>query len=208
LEHVSLTGPAPDVPVAADGLDLTALWDLSPRFDLVMAIGEHLYRALDRHSGPTAVACYDNWSARIAIEVIGAALRSADTWLLVGEPTTELFARAERRHVVLTEATEERTRRAAVVLAPRLDGMADTVGTEVTALSAGHADHCTLVWSMSRCWPGRVTTTRALFEAHGFHELATETVGVVAPWLPGWFVASETRGPGPALASPGVATAS
>src|ERR1700761_5196827 len=98
LEHVSLTATTHDVPVAVDGLDLTALWDLSPRFDLVVAIGEHLYRALDTRTGPTSVACYDSWSARIAIEVIAAAPRSADTWLLVGEPTAELRARAERRH--------------------------------------------------------------------------------------------------------------
>jgi hypothetical protein len=205
LEHVPLSGTARELPTADDGLDLTTLWDLSPRFDLVMAIGEHLYRALDRHPGPTAVACYDSWSTRIAIEVIAAGPRSADTWLLVGEPTAELFARAERRHVMLTEATAESTRHAAVVVAPRLDGI-DSVGTEVSALSAGHADHCTLVWSMSRCWPDRVAATRALFKGHGFHELGTESVGVVDPWLPGWFVASETRGPVPAVASPGVAT--
>jgi len=204
LEHVSLSGTTHDAPTADDRLDFNALWGLSPRFDLVMAIGEHLHRALGSRSGPTSVACYDSWSARIAIEVIADGPRSADTWLLVGEPTDELFARAERRRVTLAEATAERARRAAVVVAPRLDGMADTVvGTEVSSLSAGHADQCTLVWSMSRCWPDRVAATRALFKAHGFHEMATESVGVAAPWLPGWFVASQARGP--VLASPGVA---
>jgi hypothetical protein len=205
VEHVSLSGTTHDVPIADDRLDFNALWGLSPRFDLVMAIGEHLHRALGSRPGPTSVACYDSWSARIAIEVIAAGPRSADTWLLVGEPTDELLARAERHQVTLTEATAERSLRAAVVVAPRLDGTAGTLGAEVSTLSAGHADDCTLVWSMSRCWPDRVAATRALFKAHGFHELATESVGVAAPWLPGWFVASQTRGPAPVVASPGVA---
>ena len=192
-----MSGAEHDISITVDGPDYATLWGLSPRFDLVMAIGKHLRRALDRNSGPATVACYDNWSARIAIEVIAAGPRSADTWLLVVDLTDELLARAERRHVMLTEATTETSKRATVVVAPRLDGVAGAVGAQVSTLCEGRADHCTLVWSMSHCWPGRVAATRALFKADGFHELATESVGVVTPWLPGWFVASETRGPVP-----------
>lgn len=205
VEHVSLSDTTHGLPIADDRLDLTALWGLSPRFDLVTAIGKHLHRALVSQLGPTSVTCYDSWSARIAIEVIADRPRTAGTWLLVAEPTAELLARAERRQVNLTEVTTERARRAGVVVAPRLDGMADAVGAEVSSLSAEHAANCTLVWSMSCCWPDQVVATRELFKAHGFHELVTESVGAAAPRLPGWFVASQTRGPAPVLVSPGVA---
>jgi hypothetical protein len=191
-----MSGAEHDVPIAVHGLDVVTLWGLSPRFDLIMAVGEHLSRALGGRSAPATVACYDNWSARIAIEVIAAGPRSADTWLSVVEPTDELLARAQRRHVMLTEATAETSIRATVVVAPRLDGMGGNVGARVSTLSERCADHSTLVWSLSHCWPDRVAATRALFQADGFHEeLATESVGVVSPRLPGWFVASERRGP-------------
>ncbi|WP_028933441.1 hypothetical protein [Pseudonocardia spinosispora] len=208
LEHGSLSDTTHGVPMIGDRLDVSALWGLSPRFDLVTAIGQHLHRALSTQPGPNSVTCYDSWSARIAIEVIADRPRTADTWLLVAEPTAELLVRAERRQVNLTDAATQPTRRAGVVVAPRLDGMAGAVGAEVSSLSTEHAAHCTVVWSMSYCWPDQVASTRALFKAHGFHELAVESVGVAVPRLPGWFVASQTRGPAPVLVSPGVATTS
>ena len=189
-----MSGAEHDGPSTRRGLDLATLWRLSPRFDLVIAIGEHLCRALGGKPGPATVACYDSWSARIAIDVIADGPRAADTRLSVLEPTPELLARAERRQVMLTGAGAQSLEPATVVVAPRLDGAA---GARVSTLRAGCADHTTLVWSMSRCWPDRVAATRALFKADGFRELATESVGVVFPRLPGWFVASETRAPIP-----------